>query len=102
MSLLACHRHLLVYSLVANDNDELESQLVIVLGFFLTFFSYVVEDNNKPKGSSSFLGFFSSCVEDDDELGSQPIVVFGCFASVAKDDDKPKGSFSSLCFFSHV
>jgi hypothetical protein len=45
---------------------------------------------------------FSSSAEDDDELGSRLVIVFGCFASIAKDDNEPPDSLSYFAFFLQV
>jgi hypothetical protein len=52
-------------------------------------FSWVAGDNNKLPGLSSSFSFFSSLVEDNDELGSWLVVVLDCFFKVAKDNDEP-------------
>jgi hypothetical protein len=48
-------RHFLVSASSAKDNNKLGSWLVVVPSYF----SLVVEDNNKPLGSLSFFTFFS-------------------------------------------
>ncbi len=45
---------------------------------------------------------FSSSAEDDDELGSRLIIIFGYFVSIAKDDNEPPNSLSFFAFFLQV
>jgi hypothetical protein len=43
---------------------------------------------------------FSSSAEDDNKLGSQLVIILGCFASIPKDDYEPPGSLSFSTLFS--
>jgi hypothetical protein len=61
------------------------------------FFSSLLEDDDELKGSSLF--FFSSLAKDDDELGSQLIVILDYFSSITKDDNKPPSLLSPFNFF---
>jgi len=45
---------------------------------------------------------FSSSAENDDELGSRLIIIFGYFVSIAKDDNEPPNSLSFFAFFLQV
>ncbi len=87
--------HILVFSSSAKDEDEPRG-LLSFLGFFLRC--------RRWQWTSWFViisWFFSSNVEDDDELGGSQLVIIAWFYfSSAEDDNELGGSSSSLDFFS--
>jgi hypothetical protein len=92
-------------SSLAEGDDKLGSRLIIILDYF----SSITKDDNKPRGSSSPFNvclsvvedndelkgsssswFYSSVAGDNNELGSQFVVILGFFSSIAKNDNEPR------------
>lgn len=107
MRLSACRHFLVIFSLVAKDDNELGFRLVVVLGFFFQlqlsseFFSFVVEDHNEPKTRLiSVLGCFALIIEDNNELPTH--CHFLHFFHQKRNNDESKASSSSCGFFPQV
>jgi hypothetical protein len=68
----------------------------------LVFFPSVAKNDNgwDPPLARRRLLVFSSSAKDDNKLGSQLFIIFGCFASIVEDDNEFFGLLSFSTFFS--